>query len=185
MSKKKQTDSQENQPKTSEPQDQPVAQTEQDEFTNLRQERDDLMGRLQRVSADYLNYQKRVLRDIEEARTFANTDLIKDLLGILDDMERALEAARVNHGEDDPLFKGMQLVHDKALTTLGKFGLEVIDAKDKPFDPELHSAMARMPSAETEPNTVLEELIKGYTLKGRTIRPTSVVVATEPDPSTE
>ena len=179
MSKKKQIDDQENQP------DQPAELTELDELSALRQERDDLMGRLQRVSADYLNYQKRVQKDIEEARTFANTDLIKDLLGILDDMERALEAALVNHGEDDPLFKGMQLVHDKALATLGKFGLEVIDAKNKPFDPELHSALTRMASDEVEPNTILQELVKGYTLKGRTIRPTSVVVASEPEPNDE
>ncbi len=185
MSKNKQTDDQGNQPQTPEPQEKSAEQTGPDELASVKQERDDLMIRLQRVSADYLNYQKRVQRDIEETRTFANTDLIKDLLGVLDDMERTLEAALVNHGQDDPLFTGMQLVHDKALATLGKFGLEVIDAKDKPFDPELHSAVARMPSTETQPNTVTEELAKGYTLKGRTIRPTAVVVSTEPEPSTE
>lgn len=149
-----------------------------EELSVLRAERDDLMGRLQRVSADYLNYQKRVRRDITETREFANTELIRNLLGMLDDMERALEAARVNHAEDDPLLTGMQMVHDKAMETLGKFGLTVIEAIDKPFDPDKHSAMMQEPSDVHPPQTVLRELQKGYQLKGRTIRPTAVVVST-------
>ena len=141
-------------------------------------ERDDLLARLQRVSADYLNYQKRVQRDLAQAREFANEDLIKALLSVLDDMERALEAARANHGEDDPLLTGMQLVHDNALTTLGRFGLASIDAQSQPFDPEKHSAVQQMPSADHPAQTVVQELQKGYTLKGRTIRPSMVVVST-------
>ncbi len=173
MSKKKKTDGQEQPQPSAEEQGAPA----QDDLAAVGQERDELLGRLQRVSADYLNYQKRVQRDIQEARTFANTELIKGLLGVLDDMERALEAARVNHGEDDPLYTGMQLVHGKALETLGKFGLEIIEAEGKPFDPELHQAMARMPADDIETNTVVEELVRGYTLNGRTIRPAGVVVA--------
>ena len=86
---------------------------------SLRAERDDLLARLQRVSADYLNYQKRVQRDIADAREFANAELIKSLLAVLDDMERALEAAKANHAADDPLLVGMQLVHDKAAGDAG------------------------------------------------------------------
>lgn len=147
----------------------------------LEAERDDLLARLQRVSADYLNYQKRVQRDISEARQFANEELIKNLLGVLDDMERALAAARANHSEDDPLLCGMQLVHDKALQTLGKFGLVAIEALNRPFDPEKHSAVMQEPSGEQPPQTVLKELQKGYQLKGRTIRPSAVVVSISPD----
>ena len=147
----------------------------------LRSERDDLLGRLQRVSADYLNYQKRAQRDIEQAREFANETLIKNLLAVLDDMERALEAARANHDEDDPLLTGMQMVHDKAVETLGKFGLTLIDAAGQPFDPELHAAMLQQPSADCPPQTVLQEVVRGYRLKGRTIRPSSVIVSKAPD----
>jgi len=145
----------------------------------LQTERDDLFARLQRTAADYANYQKRVQREMTEARNFANAALIGKLLSVLDDMERALEAAADNHGQDDPLFKGMQLVHDKALEVLGGFGLEIIEALDRPFDPEAHSAMLQQPTDEHPPQTVVQELQRGYKLKGRTIRPAAVVVSTE------
>jgi len=148
-----------------------------DETQALRAERDDLLSRLQRLSADYLNYQKRAQRDLDQARQFANEELIRNLLGVLDDMERALEHARANHGQDDPLYQGMQLVHDKALETLGRFGLEPIRAIGEPFDPEHHAAMMQEPSTEQPPCTVLRELQRGYRLNGRTLRPAAVVVA--------
>ncbi len=144
---------------------------------------ENLLERLQRVSADYLNYQKRAQRDIEQARIFANEQLIKELLPVLDDMERALNAARENHGEDNPLYTGMQMVHDKAMETLGRFGLAVIKAEGDAFDPERHSAMMQQESAEVAPNTVLKEVLRGYTLKGRTIRPCGVIVSRAPEVS--
>ena len=149
-----------------------------DPLAAAQAERDDLLRRLQRVSADYMNYQKRAQRDIEQAREFANETLIKALLPVLDDMERALAAARDNHGEDDPLFTGMQMVHDQALETLGRFGLRLIDAEGKEFDPERHTAMMQQPSDGVAPNMVLQELQKGYELKGRTVRATAVIVST-------
>ncbi|MFP3938080.1 MAG: nucleotide exchange factor GrpE [Phycisphaerae bacterium] len=156
------------------------AEQADEDLDTLRAERDDLRQRLQRVSADYVNYKKRIQRDIEQAREFANEDLVKSLLGVLDDMERALEAARADHDEDDPLLKGMQIVHDNALSTLGKFGLEPIEAEGKPFDPDKHAAMMQEPSEDHPPQTVLRELQKGYMLKGRTIRPSAVVVSAPP-----
>jgi len=146
----------------------------------IEQERDDLLGRLQRLAADYQNYQKRMGREIDQAREFANEMLIKSFLGVLDDMERALDAARENHGEDDPLFKGMQLVHDKACETLGNFGLAAIEVIGQAFDPDKHAAMMQQPTSDQEPMTILSELQKGYQLKGRTIRPASVIVAVAP-----
>ncbi len=148
---------------------------------DLQQDRDNLLSRLQRLSADYLNYQKRVQRDIETAREFANEQLIKDLLGMLDDMERALAAAQENHESDDPLLTGMQLVHDKALETLGRFGLTIVESAGLIFDPDKHAAVMQQPSEEHPPMTVLQEVQKGYQLKGRTIRPATVIVAKNPD----
>lgn len=154
-------------------------QTPQQQLEAVTAERDNLMSRLQRVSADYLNYQKRVQRDIVQAREFANEELIKSLLHVLDDMDRALEHARLNSPANDPLLVGMELVYTKALDTLGRFGLKTMQAQGQPFDPEQHSALMQQPSNEVPPQTVLKELQKGYTLKGRTIRPAHVIVSQE------
>ena len=155
------------------------------EVEKLRTERDDLLARLQRVSADYVNYQKRAQRDLAEAREFANEELVRSLLGVLDDMERALDAAGENHAKDDPLLGGMKMVHDKALQALGRFGLSAIEAAGKTFDPEKHAAVMQQPSGKHPPQTVIEELQKGYQFKGRTLRPSSVVVSTEAEAETE
>lgn len=149
----------------------------EDALAALERDRGELLGRLQRLSADYLNYQKRVRRDIDSAREFANEQLIKELLPVMDDMERALEAGRANHADNDPVLVGMQLVHDKALSTLGSYGLKAIEAKGKPFDPAVHQAIMMQPTADQPPQTVLAEAQRGYELRGRTIRPAGVVVA--------
>ncbi|MFP4354337.1 MAG: nucleotide exchange factor GrpE [Phycisphaerae bacterium] len=167
----------------SDPAEAPKVTEPTDPTAALQSERDDLLNRLQRVSADYVNYQKRTAREAEQARQYANEQLIKALLGVLDDMERALEAARANRDEQDPLLQGMQIVHDKAVDTLTQFGLEPIEAEGKPFDPDLHQALMRQETDQAEPMTVLQVAQKGYTLKGRTLRPASVVVAAAPDGS--
>jgi molecular chaperone GrpE len=153
------------------------AETELTELEKLRAERDGLLARLQRVSADYLNYQKRVQRDIAEAREFANAELLKNLLGVLDDLERAIQAAQANHAADDPLLVGTQLVYDKALVMLERFGLSVIKAAGERFDPHKHHALRHEMSPDHPAGVVLAELQKGYELKGRTIRPAVVVVS--------
>ena len=152
-----------------------------DPVAALKAERDDLLGRLQRVSADYANYQKRVHRDIEQAREFANESLIKAMLPVLDDMERAMTAAAEHPDDMASLTKGMQLVHDKALSTLETFGLTPIEAQGKPFDPAHHAALMQQPTSEVPPQTVLKEVQKGYQLKGRTVRPAHVIVSKEPE----
>ena len=132
-----------------------------------------------RMLADYQNYQKRATKEVVSAREYANESMMKELLGVLDDMERGLEAAAENHDADDPLLTGMQLVHDKLLDSLKKFGLELIPAEGLPFDPEKHSAMMQEESDEVPPMTVIRQLQKGYELKGRTLRPSAVIVSKE------
>ncbi len=149
----------------------------------LQAERDDLLGRVQRVSADYLNYQKRAARDMEEARQYANADLAKAMLDVLDDLERAVEHARANHPEDDPLLVGTDLVYQKALAALKRFGVEPVESLGCPFDPVLHQAVLQQPTPDVEPMTVVAEAQRGYTLHGRIIRPTMVVVASAPEPA--
>ena len=156
-------------------------ETPQDELASLRAECDDLRNQLKRVWADYLNYQKRIQKEIAQSREYANEALIKAMLPVLDDIDRALEAGAPTHGADDPLLAGLRLVRDKALATLAQFGLAPIESQGKPFDPDHHSAVSRQPSAECPPGTVLKELARGYALKGRTIRPAMVVVSAAPE----
>ncbi len=153
------------------------AAVEPDAPVTIEQERDDLLSRLQRLAADYQNYQKRVQKDIAHAREFANESLMKSLLAVLDNMERALASAKENCSPEDPFFTGMQLVHDNMLDVLGQNGLTPIEADGKEFDPEKHQALMQQESDEVEPMTVLQELQRGYELKGRTLRPASVIVA--------
>ena len=157
-------------------QDQEQAEPAADEGLAPAPERDDLLVRLQRLSADYLNYQKRTGREIDDARRFANAELVKDLLAILDDMERALDHA----AEDDPLAEGMKLVHDKALEILGRHGLKPIAAVGEPFDPQRHEAMMTEPADEYDSPAVLRELQRGYEFKGRVLRPARVVISAPP-----
>jgi molecular chaperone GrpE len=96
-------------------------------------------------------------------------------------MERALEAARANRDPEDALLTGMQLVHDSMLEKLGQFGLSRIESAGETFNPELHAALMQQPTDEHPPMTVLQEVQKGYQLKGRTLRPAQVVVSKEPD----
>ena len=168
-------------PVSQDPPEQVQAPQEDASVQDPTAKRDDLMARLQRVSADYLNYQKRMQRDMDEAVRLANAGLIESLLPVLDDMERALEAAE-NHGDSDTLFDGLQLVHDKALEILGKFGLRLIEAQGKTFDPQKHRAMMQQPCDEHPPQTILQVMQKGYELSGRTIRPASVIVSCQNEP---
>ncbi|MCE5326024.1 MAG: nucleotide exchange factor GrpE [Planctomycetaceae bacterium] len=181
MTDKNERPEQDEQPATDEPAPRaPLEPVAGEVAQALRAERDDLLSRLQRVSADYVNYQKRAAREAADAREFANADLIKNLLPVLDDMERALETARASHGEDDPLFHGLQLVHDKAMEALAKFGVRRIEAAGKEFDPQLHQALLQEVRDDVPPQTVLTELQRGYTLSGRVIRPAGVITSKIP-----
>lgn len=171
--------------KPEEPEDghEPLAAEDQPapDVETLLAQRDDLLGRLQRVSADYLNYQKRQQRQVAETRDFANAELVRDLLAVLDDMERAMEAAEANHEADDPLLAGMHLVYAKALEVLARHGLSRIGAEGEPFDPLRHEAMLQEPCPQCQAPTVSRELQRGYELKGRVLRPARVVVAVPPE----
>jgi molecular chaperone GrpE len=151
-----------------------------DELSALRTERDDLLSRLQRLSAEYLNYQKRAAREMTEARDYANASLIKDLLGPLDDLDRALEAADATKPADDPLVVGVKLVRDKAGEILARYGLKEIEALGQSFDPNRHEALVLQPYDNHTSPIVLRVLQKGYELKNRVLRPARVIVSAPP-----
>jgi molecular chaperone GrpE len=147
---------------------------------SAEQKRDEYLDLAQRTRADFENYQKRVKRDLVEERRYAQAPLAADLLPALDNLERALAAAR-QASEQDPLIQGVALVHTQLLDILRRHGVTRIEAKGLPFDPNLHQAVMQQASHECPPMTVLQVLEQGYLIHERVLRPARVIVSTAPD----
>ena len=131
-----------------------------------------------RVRAEMQNLRRRTEQDIEKAHKFALERFAAELLSVIDNLERALEAA--GDRELDavrPICEGIELTLKGFLDVLNKFNIEQLDPQGAPFDPQLHEAMAMQPSPDVAPNTVLVVMQKGYTLNGRVIRPARVMVS--------
>jgi molecular chaperone GrpE len=144
-----------------------------DELEAVTRERDDYLDRLQRLKAEFDNYRKRTARDQESLVARAHERLVRELLPVVDDLERALEAAEQH--EEAKLEDGVRLVHRALRDTLAREGLVEIDAAGK-FDPHVHEALLSQPS-EAEEGSVIEVVQKGYRLGDRVLRPARVVVA--------
>ena len=143
----------------------------------LEAERDELLNDLKRVAADFENYRKRVARDQESLVARAHERLVKELLPVLDDLERALAAAEEH--EEAKLEEGVRLVHRELKDALDREGLAEIETNGR-FDPHVHEALLSQPS-EAEEGSVLEVVQKGYRLGDRVLRPARVVVAAPPE----
>ena len=136
----------------------------------------ELKDQMLRRQAELENYRKRLIRDKEEAVQFANESLIRDILGFLDNMERALTAAK-NGGDVNALVEGFEMTQNQLLSTLDKnWGLKAIDSVGQEFDPSLHEACMMTVDENLDKETVLEEFQKGYTLHDRVIRPSKVKI---------
>jgi molecular chaperone GrpE len=139
----------------------------------LEAERDEYLADLQRVAAEFENYRKRVARDQESLAARAHERLVKELLPVLDDLERALEAAEEH--EEAKLEQGVRLVQRELREALAGEGLVEIETNGR-FDPHVHEALLSQPSDEDE-GSILEVLQKGYRLGDRVLRPARVVVS--------
>ncbi|MBO4423885.1 MAG: nucleotide exchange factor GrpE [Spirochaetales bacterium] len=136
----------------------------------------ELKDQMLRRQAELENYRKRLIRDKEDAVQFANESLIRDILGFLDNMERALTAAK-NGGDVNALVEGFEMTQNQLLSTLDKnWGLKAIDSVGQEFDPSLHEACMMTVDENLDKETVLEEFQKGYTLHDRVIRPSKVKI---------
>ena len=144
-----------------------------EEVAALTAERDELKDRLQRLAAEFDNYRKRSAREAASLTLRANERLAKELLPILDDLGRALEAAAEH--EEAKLEEGVRLVHRALAGLLAKEGLAEIETDGK-FDPNVHEALLSQPSDAPE-GSVIEVVQKGYKLGDRVLRPARVVVA--------
>ena len=146
---------------------------ELEKLAEVERERDEYLNDLKRVAADFENYRKRVARDQEGLVARAHERLVKELLPVLDDLERALEAAAQH--EEAKLEEGVRLVHRELVKALAREGLVEVET-DGQFDPHVHEALLSQPS-EQEDGSVVEVLQKGYRLGDRVLRPARVVVS--------
>ncbi len=149
------------------------------EYQSLKEKADkgdEYLDKLLRIQADFDNYKKRLDKEKLEFIKFANEGVIIEVLDILDDFERAVEAGKSKH-DFDVLYKGVQMIHKDIKEFLKKMGVEEIKANGRPFNPHEHEAMMQEETDDHPEDHVVEEFQKGYTLNGRIIRPSKVKVS--------
>lgn len=134
--------------------------------------------RFLRAAAELDNFRKRKEREVSELRKYANQTLLRELLGVVDNLERALAASKEN-GKPEGLMEGVQMTLKELLKIFDQFRVTPIESLQQPFDPNLHEAVMQEPSDAVPANTVLKELQKGYMLRDRLLRPAMVVVSKE------
>jgi molecular chaperone GrpE len=130
-----------------------------------------------RLAAEFENYKRIAQRDQREYSRFANEQVLKELLPVVDNLERAIQSAKANP-DTNTVIEGVQLTLKQFLETLSKFGVRPITSVGQPFDPSRHQAVTRTDDPDAPENTVVEEFQKGYLLHERVLRPAMVTVAT-------
>jgi len=146
-----------------------------EQIEDLQKEKDELFDKLQRLGADYANFQKRTPKQIADSIAYEKEKIIKTLLPALDNFEHTLQNAH-SAENTDILVKGIQIIYDQFLDILKSHSVESIKAEGEKFDPALHQAMMQKADPDKEENIVLEEFQTGYKLNGRVIRPSKVIV---------
>jgi molecular chaperone GrpE len=150
--------------------------TAEEALAKLKEEQDQLKDRLLRTAAEFENYKKRVKKELDEAQARGREALLKEILPVLDNLERALSHAQ----EKDPLAVGVRMVEKQLLSGLEKFGITRFSALGQPFDPSLHDAIQHVETSDIPPGSVATEFAKGYLSGGRLLRPAMVGVAKAP-----
>lgn len=159
----------------------PNAEAPEDSIESLSEQLDQARDMVLRAQAEAQNTRRRAEKDVEHARKYALEKFCSELLPVVDNLERALDAAELENEAVKPVAEGVDLTLKSFLGTLEKFQLVQIDPTGEPFDPQLHQAITMVPNPDMEPNTVMDTMQKGFTLNGRLVRPAMVVVAKEPD----
>lgn len=164
----------------------PVVESPEEELERLRQEVAEKTAeaaqnfdRFVRERADLENYKRRAQRERAETLRFGAEQLVRDLLPVVDNLERAIEHAEAK-GEGDQIVQGIRLVLKGALDVLARHGVTRIDASGQPFDPAFHEAIAQVESDQVEPNHVVQQFQPGYRLHDRLLRPAQVSVSGGP-----
>ena len=152
----------------------------EDELAASRAEAEKNWDLYLRQRAELENFRKRSQREKEDLARFANENLLRDLLPVLDNLERALDHARKEGETGKGLLEGVEMTLGQFQKLLEKFGVSAVDAMGEPFNPAWHEAMGQLESTEHAPNTVIQEMQKGYVLNERLLRPALVLIAKAP-----
>ena len=146
-----------------------------EQIDKLKAEKEELFAKLQRVSADYINYQKRSAKQISESIAYEKETIIKSFLPVLDNFEHTLNGAE---GIEDieSLRRGIRIIYDQMLSILKNYGVEQISSVGQKFDPSCHQAMLQKAESDKEDGIILEEFQKGYRLGEKILRPSRVIV---------
>jgi len=150
---------------------------------SLQAERDELKDLLLRKQAEFENFRKRTERERSEFVQFALADCFREILNVLDSFELALRDRGVGDQASRDVHRGYELIYKQLLESLQRFGLEAIDAAGMVFDPHVHQAVSTEPRDGVEEGVVLDDLRRGYLLKGKLLRPAMVTVAAAPEAS--
>ena len=129
-----------------------------------------------RLSAEFDNYKKRSIKETRDFKKFANETLLKQLLSVVDNLERAIDTSKEN-SENKGLLDGVKMTHKEMMRIFESFEVKPLKAEGEIFDPNFHQAVTQEESDSSPENTVLKELQKGYTLHGRLVRPSMVIVS--------
>jgi molecular chaperone GrpE len=154
----------------------PVEESLSAERDRLAADKAELEDRLLRMRAEFQNARTRAERERSDYLQFASTDLVKDLLPVLDDLERAMRVETT----DREYAKGVELIYQRLYDTLKKMGLEPIETQGKRFDPNQHQAIERVQTEDAQDQSILGEFQRGYQFKGKLLRPAMVRVAVRP-----
>ncbi len=142
-----------------------------------REEAKENYDRFLRLSAEFDNYKKRSTREMDSFRKFANESIVKELLPVVDNLERAIDSSTNGEGSKDSIVEGISMTLKEIIKVLEKYGVQPVEALEKPFDPSFHEAVMQEESEEHNDNTVIKEFQKGYVIHDRLLRPAMVVVA--------
>ncbi len=155
----------------------PAELTLEEELARLQEDLGAARDAELRAIADAQNVARRAEQDVEKARKFALERFTGELLPVIDNLERALEATEGGDESVKAIAEGVELTLKSFLDVLAKFNIEVVDPRGEPFDPNLHQAMTMVENPDVEPNTVIDVMQKGYTLNTRLVRPAMVIVS--------
>jgi len=150
--------------------------TPEEKLEKIKSDNKDLQDRLLRLSAEFENFKKRNRREMSEFKKFASEVLIKDLLPVLDNLDRALETTSADEA-CKAINEGVSMTRDEMLKVFSKYGVKPVEALEKEFDPAFHQAVGQEENSECPKNMVLREFQKGYTIHERLLRPSMVIVS--------